>query len=146
MRQKDIPLEHLLPIAHSQSFDVVHRRWGSTSSFSRFLATFRGEVLLGLFSAMWVYAIQFFIVMFLFRELAAFLSDPSSVLGWGIGLCVALLVASILQNFLFATTWAENVKLAVKAKSGFSACVVTKAAQLKQPSDALVVNLLSNDR
>ena len=142
----EVSIEQLLPVARVHSYEETGRRWGGTTRFRSFLAVYRRELLQGLAAAAVVYALQFFIVMFLFRNLALYLSDPTAVLGWGIALCCIMLLANVLQNFAFAFTWVENLNLGILAKAGFTAAVIDKAMRLRTPLEARVVNLISNDR
>ena len=70
---------YISAVAQRQSFDCVESRWKETSSFLEFLSVFKREILTSLFGAAIVFAIQFFIIMFLFAQLAIYLSDPSMV-------------------------------------------------------------------
>ncbi len=144
--RREVRLEQLLPVARAHSYAVAGRRWGETAHFRPFLGVYRREIVLGLAVAALVYALQFFIVMFLFRQLAQYLSDPTALLGWGLALCCLMLLANILQNFCFAFAWVENLKFGILAKAGFTAVVIDKAMRLQAPSEAKVVNLISNDR
>ncbi len=142
---KPMRLDQMLPVSQQHCVATTGARWGQAKTISEYLRVFRREVLTGLLAAIVVFAIQFFIVMFLFYQLSSYLADPTSRTAWGIGLCIIMLAANVVQNILFAVCWVEGIKLGTKSKSGFSACVTDKAMRLKFPNESLVVNLLSND-
>jgi hypothetical protein len=141
----EVQLQQVLPVARCHSYVVAGRHWGDTTRFRAFLSVYRRAILRGLAVAVLVFAIQFFIVMFLFQQLALYLSDPTAMLGWGLALCCVMLVANVLQNFCFAFAWVENLNFGILAKVGFMAVVVDKAVRLLVPSEAKVVNLITND-
>lgn len=158
----------LFTVAECHSFTDVSDRWGNTETFSSFLRVFKREILTSVVGACFVFALQFFIVMFLFNQLASFLSDATQTLWWGWTLICVMFVANLLQNFAFAIVWVRNIKvcffffalsgmmllnlrmnfgfqLGILAKVGFSASVARKSIRLKIGDDGLVVNMLSSD-
>lgn len=165
MRKKNVVLEDMLPVAQkhrfvppfcsqhslkaffllSSSFKVTAARWGDTQTFPVFLRVFFKHIVASIAGAACVFALQFFIVMFLFAQLATFLSDPTMLVGWGWILICVMFVSNILQNFLFASIWVQNIHFGIMAKAGFASRCATKATRLKTGDEGLVLNLLSND-
>jgi hypothetical protein len=135
----------MLPVSQKHCFRTLADRWGDTETFGEFLNVFKKEILTGMIGAMFVFAIQFFIVMFLFAQLATYLSDPTVASWWGWLLICVMLVANLIQNFSFAIVWVQNVQFGVMAKMGFSTCVAKKAMRLRIGDESLVVNMMSND-
>lgn len=137
--RSEVSAPDLYPVSQRQGFMTNKARWlqhiYTTGPKMWFFRIYWREILGGLMVSLGSYAMQLFIMYWVFQMLAIYLTDPTLPFWWGMVLCVVMLAASITQNFLMAQSWVAASNLGLKAKSGFLAIAFDKATRMKVLSE-----------